>query len=300
MKISFIITYYNEPADMLLECIDSILALPIRRDEREIILVDDGSQQSPMTSLEDYKDSINYIYQQNQGLSVARNTGIWHSTGDYIQFVDSDDSLIVKGYEHVLELLRSEVPDMVMFRFATSKQDIHSSSECKCYSGAEYLALCNLRPAACAYTFRRAMLGTLRFKPGIYHEDELFTPILLLQVRQVYVILSTAYFYRQHESTITHTTDKEKIQRRLNDTHDNILAHSIMLQQLHDIERQGMQRIVAQLTMTYLYNTMKLTHSITELCQRSHQLRDEGLIPLPLKCYTVKYLIFAALTHIFR
>ena len=41
--VSFIITYYNLPIQMLCECIDSILALSLRSFEREIIVIDDGS-----------------------------------------------------------------------------------------------------------------------------------------------------------------------------------------------------------------------------------------------------------------
>ena len=41
--VSFILTYYNQPVQMLCECIDSILALSLRPFEREIIVVDDGS-----------------------------------------------------------------------------------------------------------------------------------------------------------------------------------------------------------------------------------------------------------------
>ena len=50
-KISFILTYYNLPIQMLCECIDSILALSLRPDEREIIVIDDGSEMSPVNAL---------------------------------------------------------------------------------------------------------------------------------------------------------------------------------------------------------------------------------------------------------
>ena len=49
--ISFILPYFNLPVPMLCECIDSILALSLGRDEREIIVIDDGSEQSPVDDL---------------------------------------------------------------------------------------------------------------------------------------------------------------------------------------------------------------------------------------------------------
>ena len=91
--ISFILTYYNLPLTMLCNCIDSILSLSLTADEREIIVVDDGSEDSPMDKLMQYGDKITYIRQRNQGLSDARNTGIQMATGQYLQVVDGDDKL---------------------------------------------------------------------------------------------------------------------------------------------------------------------------------------------------------------
>ena len=49
--VSFILTDYNLPTELLCEAIDSILRLSLRSTEREIIIVDDGSDSSPMNSL---------------------------------------------------------------------------------------------------------------------------------------------------------------------------------------------------------------------------------------------------------
>lgn len=69
-KISFIITYYNLPAEMLHTCIKSILALTLRTGEREIIIVDDGSDECLINELAPYSDDIIYIRQRNIGLSA--------------------------------------------------------------------------------------------------------------------------------------------------------------------------------------------------------------------------------------
>ena len=79
--ISFILTYYNLPVEMLIECIESILALSLQADEREIIVVDDGSKIRCVNELTKYDDEITYIRQRNMGLSEARNTGIQMATG---------------------------------------------------------------------------------------------------------------------------------------------------------------------------------------------------------------------------
>ena len=97
--ISFIIACYNLPADLVKACVGSITALTLSRDQREIIVIDDGSDVSPLPELQEYLDDITYIRQRNQGLSAARNKGIDLCKGRYIQFVDGDDMLNTPVYE---------------------------------------------------------------------------------------------------------------------------------------------------------------------------------------------------------
>ena len=85
--ISVIITCYNH-AKYLPEAIESVLAQSYK--EIEIIVVDDGSTDHTRQVCERYP-VVKYIYQHNQGLSAARNTGIDHSSGDYLVFLDADD-----------------------------------------------------------------------------------------------------------------------------------------------------------------------------------------------------------------
>lgn len=59
----------------------------------EIIVIDDGSTDDTKIVAEKYQGVI-YVYQQNQGLSAARNTGISKSTGSFLVFLDADDWLV--------------------------------------------------------------------------------------------------------------------------------------------------------------------------------------------------------------
>ena len=111
--ISFILTCYDTPIEMICTCIDSILALSLRPSEREIIVVDDGSVTSPINDLMQYKHDILYIYKVNGGVSTARNTGLQMARGTFIQFIDADDYLICNNYEHCLDLIRFSNTDIV-------------------------------------------------------------------------------------------------------------------------------------------------------------------------------------------
>jgi glycosyltransferase involved in cell wall biosynthesis len=77
----------------------------------EVIVVDDGSTDDTAARLEPYRDRINYIYQPNQGLSAARNTGIRAARGALIALLDSDDAFHPRKLELQVAHLRAH-PDV--------------------------------------------------------------------------------------------------------------------------------------------------------------------------------------------
>ncbi|MFB0555261.1 MAG: glycosyltransferase family 2 protein [Phycisphaerae bacterium] len=87
-EVSVIIPTYNR-AEYVTQAIDSVLAQTY--EDYEIIVVDDGSIDNTKEVLEPYTDNITYIYQENAGVSAARNTGIRVAKGEWIAFLDSDD-----------------------------------------------------------------------------------------------------------------------------------------------------------------------------------------------------------------
>lgn len=101
-KISVLVPAYNV-APWLPDCLDSILAQTYQN--LEIIVVNDGSTDNTRSILERYiqKDGrIVAVHQKNAGLVAARETGIAHATGDYVTFVDGDDTIAPDMYERLL------------------------------------------------------------------------------------------------------------------------------------------------------------------------------------------------------
>lgn len=92
-KVSVIIPVYNS-AKYLKACLESVVNQSLK--EIEIICINDGSTDSSDEILLEYAkndDRIVYIKQANQGLSITRNNGIKVATGEYIGFLDSDDTI---------------------------------------------------------------------------------------------------------------------------------------------------------------------------------------------------------------
>ena len=153
--ISFIITYYNEQLDLLSDCIDSITLISPKSDQREIIVVDDGSDESPVEALKKFGDAITYIRQKHQGLSEARNKGLQMATGEYIQFIDADDVINIFHYEYCLNTAENKSPEIVVFDFCNANEPIdeYHIKEQPSQSGSHYMRHNNIHGSACGYLF---------------------------------------------------------------------------------------------------------------------------------------------------
>jgi len=101
--ISVIIPAYNQ-SRYLSQAVQSVLAQSLA--DWEMVIIDDGStDDTRAVALSIIDPRIHYIYQENRGLSAARNTGIRHSTAPYLTFLDSDDLFLPEK----LELLLAEM-----------------------------------------------------------------------------------------------------------------------------------------------------------------------------------------------
>ena len=293
--VSFIVTYHNENTAMLMECIVSIINLSLSKAEREIVVIDDGSDACPMNELLDYGDEIIYVRKPNGGLASSRNLGIMIATGEYIQFVDADDHLMQKAYEQCLDVVRYKDPDMVMFKSTDKDADetYLEAKEVNAVSGAAFMRSNNLRGRAWGYIFKKDILHNLRFANDIVHEDEEFTPQLVLRCERLFSLNCNAYFCRRRSESKAVGKDNRWKLKRLDDTETVIMRLYRRLDTLPHEERQALQRRIAQLTMEYLRDIIVLTRSRHLLNERIETLEREGLFPLPEKAYTKKYLLFA-------
>ncbi len=122
--ISVIIPIYNVE-EYLEACLDSVVEQV--KDNLEVILVDDGSQDGSSEIAKRYAQAYPYFHyhcQENGGLGRARNVGVTFATGKYIIFLDSDDVVTPDAYQTMFDLAErngSELTICNVARFNSTK-----------------------------------------------------------------------------------------------------------------------------------------------------------------------------------
>lgn len=183
MKLSIIIPYYNtkEYTDELLD----VLAKQMT-DDVEAILIDDGSNVPYCPKF----DFLKVVRTFNGGQSKARNLGLNIATGDYIQFIDSDD--LVPEY-FISRLLKAIEDDADLIEYSWQSLDGKTFN----YFVKEGERLSN--PSASTRCFKRSFIGEHRFnEKKDATEDEDFTRHLGINIHpiKVSIIPDVMYFYR--------------------------------------------------------------------------------------------------------
>ena len=112
-KVSIIIPVYNT-GNKLCRCLDSVLAQFYQ--DYECIVIDDGSTDNSPIIIDEYagKDArIKAVHKKNGGVSSARNCGLKIAKGEWLVFVDSDDSLLPNHIDSLMAAVADDV-DLVM------------------------------------------------------------------------------------------------------------------------------------------------------------------------------------------
>lgn len=121
--ISIIIPCYNG-SEFILETLHSIVSQSEKRFE--IIVIDDGSTDNSASIIKSFNANlVNYVFQKNQGVSVARNNGLILAQGDYVVFFDADD----KMSEDFLKVRVNYLIDNVHLDFVCGEVDKFSSDK---------------------------------------------------------------------------------------------------------------------------------------------------------------------------
>ena len=267
MLFSVIIPVYNVEK-YLRACLDSMLGQTF--SDWEAVCVNDGSTDGSAVILREYaaKDNrFRVVEQPNAGLSAARNTGMKHATGDFVLFLDSDDWLETNALETLAGNLDGE--DMVCFsgRRYLELEDRYLPSdqleERVYHSGMDYYNENALQRRDFAFVcvvlraYKRSFLdeNALRFKEGIFHEDNLFTPQACYYAQRVRVINDCLYDYRVRGNSIT-TTSSMKHQSDMLGVANELAAFFIA--------KTGLDKTVVYRAITHHYQSVFDSIPVTE------------------------------------
>jgi CDP-glycerol glycerophosphotransferase len=113
-RLSVVVPVYNVE-DYLAECLDSVLGQPVR--DLEVVLVDDGSTDSSGAIARRYARRhrrVTLVRQANAGLGAARNAGVRAARGEYLTFLDSDDTLPADAYSAMLATIEASGSDLAV------------------------------------------------------------------------------------------------------------------------------------------------------------------------------------------
>ena len=212
MLFSIIIPVYNVKR-YIHQCIDSV----INQDYKnlEIILVNDGSTDGSGLICNEYANldsRIKVIHQENGGLSVARNTGLANTNGEYVWFIDSDDWIVENAILTLINQIRNDNADIISFyaeRFYQEQNKIERPINLKDIPATSLLNYINkykeFDSSSCFQIFRVPFLKTknILFLEKMIHEDNFFNLTCLSQVNQIKKIPFILYSYRKREDSIT-------------------------------------------------------------------------------------------------
>ncbi len=218
--VSVIVPVYNVE-EYLERCVDSILAQSY--NHLEVVLVDDGATDSSGRICDDYADRdsrVRVIHKENGGLSSARNAGIDMASGDYLEFVDSDDWIEPDAVETMLHLALEHRTELV----TAGRYDV------KAKTGERKRGLCPPRTevisaeemvrrmfrwsgcdsAACDKLFHRRLFREIRFPYGVVCEDVPIMYRIVLDAGRVTMCSKPVYNYFHRPGSITFTAVSEK------------------------------------------------------------------------------------------
>lgn len=301
MLLSIIIPVYNVEK-YIGKCLDSLLAQGLQEDEFEIIVVNDGSTDRSQKIAEDYKSkhsNIIILNQKNQGISVARNTGLDIAKGEYIYFIDPDDFLLKNSLLTLLNIAKMYNADILTFKSSIAKEGINDNftdEECdfntcsiQCLSGLEADAkgLYPLILTAWFFLVRRDFMNSLglRFIPEMKNsEDTPVTTPLLLSAQMVVITDANIHRYLLRSESVRNDKSKDKIFKKIEyDIKCACYVNDINIQWKNIRSQNGYKRTQSVINILILFaiiRMLRLNLPTSYIKQKLNLLKQRGLYPI--------------------
>ena len=294
-QVSIIIPVYNVD-NYLSRCIESVVNQSYANIE--IIIVDDGSTDGSACICDCWamKDSrIIVVHQTNGGLSSARNAGLELAHGDYVMFVDSDDSIDTSMVERLIDRAAVNDVDIVITGVkwvdasgVCVRKDGPIDAECDARTYWDWVYPVSSDKAPLSYTcaviscgklYRSNIFANERFDIGRMHEDEYILHRIVARSKRIATLSGCYYSYLQREGSIT---NRPRNAEQMLDATEALYLRAIYL--YNDIDRARCARCLIA-AMVHLSQASAL--SIDEASLARWEELAKGIRKLAWKCYTL-------------
>ncbi|MFD1874020.1 glycosyltransferase family 2 protein [Hymenobacter bucti] len=215
MKVSVIVPVFKVEAHIE-ACLQSIIDQTYQ--DIELIVVDDKSPDNSISLARELLVKSKYanftILENafNSGVSVSRNNGLAIANGEYVLFVDSDDTIVSTMLAEMVAIATEHDVDIVVcdtFRIGTDtsqKPEVWKASLTGLVDGATAIdAMLRFKETSYIWNnlYRRSLFKDIKFVDNIYYEDMLIKPLLWKKSRQLYFYPKPLYNYFERSGSIT-------------------------------------------------------------------------------------------------
>lgn len=315
--ISVIIPCYNVE-NYVTACVHSVLDNLSTYPELELICVNDGSTDGTLEELKTLAkehSEITVITQKNAGLSQARNTGLKHSNGAYISFVDADDMIAPNFYARLVQEMNpynASIVQCELAEFNDGDKPAYTKGKVKFFSSyvpdivtslpkykMETVMQSNKLYSASIFFKTDTEKLTLKYPAGLLHEDEYIIADELIRAKRYVCISDKLYGYRRNrEGSITNQMSFHRVNDMVTarthaistfETYRDVRCRTgVDFQHLADVI--NFEKTTLMNDFMYMYMALpedeKKSDRCKELLSRMNKLRKE-YFPA-----TTKYLLF--------
>jgi Glycosyltransferases involved in cell wall biogenesis len=259
LKISVIVPVYNGEK-YLDNCLNTLLNQTYK--PYEIIFINDGSKDKSLSKIKEiekkYKGLVKISTHDNKGLAYTRNKAVDMVTGDYIFFLDVDDTL----HKNTFKILnKNKGYDLVKFSYAYvyddgKKEDIITEYKGKVINGEE--ALIELIKSKQVFEMAPIYLyktdfykkNKFKFKVGRFHEDFGLIPVVILKSKKVKLLDDVLYYYYQTDDSVTRNSDYEKTVKNAGYVFDFYIDNKKI------IEKEKISEINKKIILSFMANAV--------------------------------------------
>lgn len=213
VKVSIIVPVYNV-ASYLDACLSSCVNQTFC--DMEIIVVNDGSTDESSLIIAEYaaKDErIVVVTKTNEGVVIARKSGLDIARGDYVFFLDGDDYLEIDALEKLYDEVINQEADYIVADFyevlGDKRFEVWRNNRMRGLSGEDFF-LCMLRGGfeLWARLIRKSLFEGIVHKPLVMGEDLFITMQIMPKVKKPVVVDACLYNYVRRADSITNQKDE--------------------------------------------------------------------------------------------